>query len=189
VSAQTFELMKAERLAEAAFLRARGQEAAQSLRAIAERQAVEIVASARRDSEILRGEGDAQRSAIFASAYSQDPEFFQFYRSMEAYRTALGSTGTTMLLSPDSEFFNYFQQDAQGGVAPAPAQPGGIAPLPSSQLTVPETPDDIPVETDISSSPLPVNTTPAVPVVESPAPAETTVAPSVEASSEPVPAQ
>src|SRR5690349_157711 len=68
VSAQTFDRMKAERLAEAAFLRARGQEAAQSLRAIADRQAVEIVASARRDSEILRGEGDAQRNAVFASA-------------------------------------------------------------------------------------------------------------------------
>ena len=92
-----------------------------------------------------------------------------------------------MLLSPDSEFFNYFAQDAKGGVAPAPAQPGGIAPLPGSELTVPETPDDIPIETDISDSPLAVETTP--PAVEAPAPAETTVTPSVEASSEPVPAQ
>lgn len=188
VSQQTFELMKAERLAEAAFLRARGQEAAQSIRAIADRQAVEIVAAARRDSEILRGEGDAQRNSIFASAYGQDPEFFQFYRSMQAYRTALGSTGTTMLLSPDSEFFSYFQQDAQGGVAPSPAQPGGIAPLPSSQLSVPVVPN-VDVETDITDSPLPVDTTPAVPIVESPAPAVTTVTPSLESSSEPVPAQ
>src|SRR5690606_35804209 len=97
VSQQTFELMKAERLAEAAFLRARGQEAAQSIRAIADRQAVEIVAAARRDSEILRGEGDAQRSAIFAAAFTADPEFYEFYRSMQAYRTALGASGTTML--------------------------------------------------------------------------------------------
>ena len=191
VSQQTFELMKAERLAEAAFLRARGQEAAQSIRAIADRQAVEIVASARRDSEILRGEGDATRNGIFASAYGQDPEFFEFYRSMQAYRTALGATGTTMLLSPDSEFFGYFRQDAQGGVAPPPAQPGGIAPLPSSTLSVPETPD-VTVETDITTSPLAVETTPAEePAAE--APAETTPAPaetSAEAtSSEPVPAQ
>jgi membrane protease subunit HflC len=107
---------------------------------------------------------------------------------MQAYRTALGSTGTTMLLSPSSEFFNYFEQDAKGGVAPPPAQPGGIAPLPSSQLSVPDVPD-VDVETDITDSPLPVETTPAVPVVESPAPAETPATPSSEASSEPVVAQ
>jgi membrane protease subunit HflC len=187
VSQQTFELMKAERLAEAAFLRARGQEAAQSIRAIADRQAVEIVASARRDSEILRGEGDATRNGIFASAYGQDPEFFEFYRSMQAYRTALGATGTTMLLSPDSEFFGYFRQDAQGGVAPPPAQPGGIAPLPSSTLSVPETPD-IPVETDITNSPLAVETTPTEPAAEA-APAATETVPAEATSSEPVPAQ
>ena len=195
VSQQTFELMKAERLAEAAFLRARGQEAAQSLRAIAERQAVEIVAAARRDSEILRGEGDALRSATFASAYNQDPEFYEFYRSMQAYRTALGASGTTMLLSPDSEFFGYFRQDAQGGEAPAPAQPGGIAPLPSSTLSVPVTEDpDLQVETDISDSPLAVETTPPETTTEVPAETAPTEAAPVETpaeapSSEPVPAQ
>lgn len=108
VSAQTYDRMKAERLAEAALLRARGKEAAQTLRAIADRQAVEIVAGARRDSEILRGEGEAQRSAVYADAYNADPEFFEFYRSMQSYRTALGAQGTTMVLSPDSEFFRYF---------------------------------------------------------------------------------
>jgi membrane protease subunit HflC len=191
VSQQTFELMKAERLAEAAFLRARGQEAAQSLRAIAERQAVEIVASARRDSEILRGEGDALRSATFASAYNQDPEFYEFYRSMQAYRTALGASGTTMLLSPDSEFFGYFRQDAQGGEAPAPAQPGGIAPLPSSSLSVPVTDDpDLQVETDISDSPLAVDTPPVeAPAEAAPAGAAPAETPVEAPSSEPVPAQ
>jgi membrane protease subunit HflC len=108
VSAQTFDRMKAERLAEAALLRARGQEAAQSLRAVADRQAVEIIAAARRDAEILRGEGEAARTLIFADAYNRDPEFFEFYRSMQSYRTALGADGTTMVLSPDSEFFQYF---------------------------------------------------------------------------------
>src|SRR5690606_7687856 len=73
VSAQTYDRMKAERLAEAALLRARGQEAAQSLRAVADRQAVEIIAAARRDAEVLRGQGDAERSEIYADAYNRDP--------------------------------------------------------------------------------------------------------------------
>ena len=120
VSAQTYERMQAERLAEAALLRARGQEAAQSLRAVADRQAVEIIAAAQRDAEILRGEGDAERSLIFANAYNRDREFFEFYRSMASYRTALGETGTTMVLSPDSEFFSYFGADGleQTGALP-----------------------------------------------------------------------
>jgi modulator of FtsH protease HflC len=108
-----YERMRAERLAEAALLRARGQEQAQSLRAIAERQAVEIVAAATRDAEIIRGTGDAERNRIFALAYGQDPEFFEFYRSMESYRTALSNTGTTMVLSPDSAFFRYFGSDGE----------------------------------------------------------------------------
>ncbi len=112
VSAQTFERMKAERLAEAALLRARGQEQAQTLRAIADRQAVEIVATAQKDSDILRGEGDAERNATFAGAFTRDPEFFEFYRSMQAYREALDSAGTQMVLSPDSEFFRYFGSNA-----------------------------------------------------------------------------
>ncbi len=141
VSAQTYDRMKAERLAEAALLRARGKEAAQSLRAVADRQAVEIIAAARRDSEILRGEGEAERSTVFADAYQQDPEFFEFYRSMQSYRTALGATGTTMVLSPDSEFFSYFRGAGEGqpaapaaaatpGTDAAPA--GEMAPLPST---------------------------------------------------------
>ena len=185
--------MKAERLAEAAFLRARGQEAAQSLRAIADRQAVEIVASARRDSEILRGEGDAQRNAVFASAFGQDPEFFEFYRSMQAYRTALNGQGTTMLLSPDSEFFSYFNASVPTGGAPPPAAPNGIAPLPSSALSVPLA-TDVTVETDLSNSPAlddaaiepPAVTADPIENTGTPAPAETSVAPT---SSEPAPAQ
>lgn len=132
---QTYNRMRAERLAEAALLRARGQEQAQSLRAIAERQAVEIVAAATRDAEILRGTGDAERNRIFASAYGQDMEFFEFYRSMESYRTALANGGTTMVLSPDSAFFRYF---GSGGELPAasttfatPIQPQ-TAPLPAT---------------------------------------------------------
>lgn len=108
VSQQTFDRMKAERLAEAAGLRAKGQELAQTLKAVADRQAIEIVASANKDSEIKRGEGDAERNRIFALAYNKDTEFFQFYRSLQSYRFALGGDGTSLVLSPDSEFFDYF---------------------------------------------------------------------------------
>ena len=117
VSQQTFDRMKAERLAEAARLRARGQELAQTLRAQADRLAVETVATAQRDADILRGEGDALRNKIFADAFGKDPEFFEFYRSMQSYRAALQSNGTTMVLSPDSEFFQYFKSDTVGANA------------------------------------------------------------------------
>jgi len=122
---RTYERMRAERLAEAALLRARGQEQAQSLRAIADRQAVEIVAAATRDAEIIRGTGDAERNRLFAAAYGQDQEFFEFYRSMDAYRKALADTGTTMVLSPDSEFFRYF---GSNGSIPA-ANPNLATPI------------------------------------------------------------
>jgi membrane protease subunit HflC len=112
VSEQTFERMKAERLAEAEFIRARGRESATGRKARADREVVEIVADARRQSEILRGEGDASRNRIFAEAFGKDAEFFEFYRSMSAYRAALEKSGTTMVLSPDSDFFRYFRDPA-----------------------------------------------------------------------------
>lgn len=132
---RTYERMRAERLAEAALLRARGQEQAQSLRAIAERQAVEIEAAATRDAEIIRGQGDAERNRVFAAAFGQDPEFFEFYRSMQAYRQAMSGSGTTMVLSPDSEFFRYFGSNGSlpaRNPNPAPANPA--APVPDSAV-------------------------------------------------------
>ena len=140
VSATTFERMRAERLAEAALLRARGQEQAQSLRAIADRQSVEIVAAATRDAEIIRGQGDADRNRIFAAAYGQDAEFFESYRSMESYRTALAGTGTTMVLSPDSAFFRYFGSDGQLPAASTTFAP----PLPQEDIapSLPTTSDE-----------------------------------------------
>ena len=134
---RTYERMRQERLAEAALLRARGQEQAQSLRAIADRQAVEIVAAATRDSEIIRGTGDAERNRLFAAAYGQDQEFFEFFRSMEAYRTSLAGTGTTMVLSPESAFFSYF---GSNGAIPA-GNPNPAAPIrPSAApITAPAT--------------------------------------------------
>jgi membrane protease subunit HflC len=121
VSQQTFERMKAERLAEAELIRARGNEEGQRRRAIADRQVVELQAEAQRDAEILRGQGDAQRNKLFADAFSRDPDFFQFYRSMAAYSSALGSPDTTMVLSPKSQFFRYFENSA--GAVPAPVAP------------------------------------------------------------------
>ena len=120
VSQQTYERMQAERNAEAALIRARGQEQAQTLRAIADHQAVEVVSAANRDSEIIRGEGDAEQNRLFAEAYSQDQSFFEFYRSMEAYRNALADGNTTMVLSPDSAFFNYFGSNGELPDFPAP---------------------------------------------------------------------
>lgn len=116
VSTQTFERMKAERLAEAERLRARGREAAQRIRAIADRQVVETLATAQREAEITRGEGEGDRGRIFADAFNRDAEFFSFYRSMIAYREALENSGTTLVLSPDSEFFQFFK-DAGGSPA------------------------------------------------------------------------
>ncbi|MGI9354359.1 MAG: protease modulator HflC [Rhizobiaceae bacterium] len=123
VSAQTYERMKAERYAEAERLRARGSEAARRIRAAANRQVIEIKAEAQREAEVLRGEGEGERNGIFADAFNKDPAFFDFYRSMAAYRRALENSGTTMVLSPDSEFFRFFK-DANGITATdgAPAQ-------------------------------------------------------------------
>jgi len=126
VSQQTYARMRAERLAEAERIRARGREAAARIRARADREVTEILAAAQRESEILRGEGEARRTEIFADAFQRDPEFFEFYRSMSAYRDALDPSGTTMLLSPDSAFFRYFRDPGGGrpGDAAAPSATG-----------------------------------------------------------------
>ncbi|MCP5082800.1 MAG: protease modulator HflC [Alphaproteobacteria bacterium] len=109
----TYERMNAERFAEAATLRAIGETARRRIRAEADREAVELVAKAKRESEIIRGQGDAERNRLFADAFNRDPEFFAFYRSMQAYTKALQGDGTTMVLKPDSEFFDYFSGKAK----------------------------------------------------------------------------
>lgn len=106
--AATFDRMRAEREREAADERARGNEAAQRVRAMADRTAIETISEAQRDAEIVRGQADARRNAIFAEAYGRDPEFFEFYRSLAAYEAALTRDNSTMVISPDSEFFDYF---------------------------------------------------------------------------------
>ena len=111
----TFERMRAERQREAADEIARGNEAAQRVRAQADRTVVETVSEATKNAEIIRGEADAQRNAIFAEAFGRDPEFFEFYRSLAAYREALQSGNSTMVISPDSEFWDYLKSDQPRG--------------------------------------------------------------------------
>lgn len=117
----TFDRMRAERQREAEDERARGREAAQRVSAQADRTVVEIVSEANKTSEIIRGEADALRNNIFAQAFGQDQEFFEFYRSLTAYQRALQAGNSTLVISPDSEFFDYLKSD-QAPEAPAPAQ-------------------------------------------------------------------
>lgn len=100
--------MKKEREREAAEYRAEGDETAQRIRARADREATVIKAEATREAQILRGEGDAEKTKTLAEAYGQDPDFFAFYRSMQAYQDALPGSTTTVVLSPNNEFFRYF---------------------------------------------------------------------------------
>jgi len=115
-SESVYDRMRSERVREAKEFRAQGFEQAQRIKAGADREATVIRAEAEREAEILRGEGEGERTRILNDAYGQDPEFFSFYRSMQAYERSL-STGTYMVLSPDSEFFNFF------GTTTAPAAP------------------------------------------------------------------
>jgi len=105
----TFARMRAEREREAADEIARGKEAAQRVRAQADRTVVELESDASREADIIRGEADARRNNIFAEAFNQDREFFEFYRSLAAYEKALQSSNSTMVISPDSEFFDYLK--------------------------------------------------------------------------------
>lgn len=109
---RVFDRMVSQRTLEANLIRAEGVERAREISATAEKEATVIQANAQKQAEIIRGEGDGRRNAIYAAAYEQDPEFFAFYRSMEAYRKGLGE-GTTFVLSPDSDFLSYL--DDQSG--------------------------------------------------------------------------
>jgi membrane protease subunit HflC len=111
-----FARMRSEREREAREARAQGFEKGQRIRASADRERTVLIAEAEKESEITRGAGDKLSYRIAADAYNQDPEFFRFYRSMQAYRNALQGDDTTMVLSPDSEFFRYF-----GSIGKSPA--------------------------------------------------------------------
>jgi membrane protease subunit HflC len=121
-SQAVFDRMQTERQREATEIRAQGEEQGRRIRSRAERDATVLVAEARRDAEIIRGDGDAERNRIFAEAFGVDPDFFGFYRSMQAYEAGLRSGDTSLVLSPDSSFFRYFNNPAGAG-QPAPVAP------------------------------------------------------------------
>jgi membrane protease subunit HflC len=105
-----FDRMKSEREREAREIRAQGQERALQIRARADRERTVLLAEAQRSAQILRGEGDESANRTLGDAYGQDPQFFSLYRSLQAYRTAFGDNNTSLVLSPNSEFFRYFDQ-------------------------------------------------------------------------------
>lgn len=111
VSESVYERMRAERNRVAKDFRARGEEAKERIQADADRQSTILLAEAERDAAKIRGEGDARSAEIYAEAYGEDPEFYRFYRSLEAYRNSLGGESDVMVISPDSEFFRYFKND------------------------------------------------------------------------------
>src|SRR3954452_23845764 len=134
-SQAVYQRMQTERQREAAEFRAQGSQRAQEIRARADRDVTVLLADAQSKGEQTRGEGDAERNRIFAEAFGRDPEFFSFYRSMQAYETGLRPNDTRMLLKPDSDFFRYFG-DSSGkshngttpNAGPANAPPGAGAP-------------------------------------------------------------
>jgi modulator of FtsH protease HflC len=118
----TFARMRAEREREAADEIARGNEAAQKVKAQADRTVVELTSEAQKNADIIRGEADARRNAIFADAFGRDPEFFAFYRSLSAYENSLTGENTTLVLNPNSEFFEYLKTDTLAPTTPGTAE-------------------------------------------------------------------
>jgi membrane protease subunit HflC len=125
ISEKVYSRMQSERAREAAEYRAKGSETAQTITATADRDVVVIRGNAQRQADQIRGEGDAERNRIFAEAYGKDPDFFAFYRSMQAYETGLKGGDTRMVVSPKSDFFRFFGSPA--GQPPAQAAPSAAS--------------------------------------------------------------
>ncbi|AXK83613.1 protease modulator HflC [Pseudolabrys taiwanensis] len=137
-SQAVYQRMQTERQREAAEFRATGAQRSQEIRSRADREVTVLVADAQSQAEQIRGEGDAKRNQIFAEAFSQDPDFFTFYRSMQAYETGLKPADTRLVIKPDSSFFRFFNDPngkgrANGAQTPAaqPAQPAQPAAQPA----------------------------------------------------------
>jgi membrane protease subunit HflC len=122
INTSVYERMKAERTRVANELRSTGSAESEKIRADADRQRTVILAEAFRDAEKIKGEGDAKASEIYAQAFGKNPEFYKFYRSLEAYRATFKSHGDVMVLDSGSEFFKYFRAPGAGGAAPAPSK-------------------------------------------------------------------
>lgn len=129
-SQAVYQRMQTERAREAAEFRAQGAQRAQEIRSRADRDVTVLVADANSKAEQIRGEGDATRNQIFADAFNRDPDFFAFYRSMQAYEASLKPGDTRILLKPDNSFFRFFNQPGGGGAAgqQTPAQPPATRP-------------------------------------------------------------
>ena len=139
ISQAVYQRMQTERQRQAQEFRSKGTQEAQEIRAKADRDVTVLLAEAQSKGEQVRGEGDAERNRIFAEAFGQDPEFFSFYRSMQAYETGLRANDTRMVLKPDSDFFRYFgdpsgkSRDGTPTIGSRPAAPGE-APPPAGAL-------------------------------------------------------
>lgn len=125
----TYARMRAEREREAADEIARGGEAAQRVRAAADRTVVELTSEARKKAEVVRGEADGRRNAIYAEAFGRDPEFFAFTRSMTSYERALKGENSSLVIQPDGEFFSYLRNDGADRANPVPV------PLPAATVS------------------------------------------------------
>jgi membrane protease subunit HflC len=135
-SQAVFQRMQTERQREAADIRAQGSQESQRIRAEADRDVVVIRANATREAEVLRGRGDAERNRILSQAFGRDPDFFAFWRSMQAYEEALKAGGTQIVMSPNTEFFRFFSSANPGG------KPGDR--LPGAPVTLPPAPGATP---------------------------------------------
>lgn len=148
-SQAVYQRMQTERQREATDIRAQGEQAAKTIRAQADRQATVIVAEANQRADEIKGDGDAEKNRIFAAAFEQDPDFFSFYRSMQAYQDGMKASTTRMVISPSSPFFRYLTDPSGNALAvpkrstpgkPAPAKvsaPAATTPAPAPAVTVP----------------------------------------------------
>ena len=137
-----YQRMQTERQQEATQIRALGEQQARRIRAEADREAVVIVAEAQKESEQTRGKGEADRNRLLAAAFNVDPEFFAFYRSMQAYELGLGGTDTRWVISPDSEFFRFFNDSDALAAPPRPAGTAGRGPAPATEAAPDVAPPD-----------------------------------------------
>jgi membrane protease subunit HflC len=134
ISAGVFGRMQTERQREAAEFRAQGSEQAQTIRAKADRDVTVVVAQAQQQADTTRGAGDAERNQVFNAAFGQDPDFFAFYRSMQAYQTGLKADDTRLILTPDSDFFRFFGNPNGTSVQPDSTPQPNPPPQPQAKL-------------------------------------------------------
>lgn len=160
-SQAVYQRMQTERQREATDIRAQGEQAAKTIRAQADRQATVIVAEANQRADEIKGDGDAETNRIFAAAFEQDPDFFSFYRSMQAYQQGMKANSTRMVISPTSPFFRYLTDPSGNALAVpernTPGKPAPVAaPVAAPAAAAPEAPAE-------AAAPAPAEAAPAAP--------------------------